>query len=117
MSDRICVELYNPTLIPDKWERCFIFYRHWGDDEIGKELEKVLNQAHKQGRWWQSQYLVTDLMKAGFELTTELHTDICGIWRVYLGREEGKYEIKYFNAIHSRQYGTLDLLKEIDWKN
>ncbi|MEM7130236.1 MAG: hypothetical protein AAF702_28150 [Chloroflexota bacterium] len=115
MACSINVEIYDPDYFQNQWKRGFILYKFRANDDLGQDIEKALIEAEYLE--WRSQYIVIDLMfKTQLELTPNIRTDTSAIWRVYLGLKKGEFEIKYFNAVYSMKYGTLDSLKEIDWR-
>ena len=142
MSIRANIELYDGWEqrvgqgTVTKWRQGAILYRHRDvhPSRMGPELERVL-QAVKQELeaamfpFWRDSERVADLMVkspagdfafyksvARLGPCFNLHADTDFVWRVFLGPEDGVYDIQCFKLTYDGDRGVIVHLASVDWR-
>jgi hypothetical protein len=142
MSIRANIELYDGWEqrvgqgSVTKWRQGAMLYRHRDGhpSRMGPELERVL-QAVKQELetalfpfWRDSKRVATLMVKSSasgfafykggprFGSCFDLHADTDFVWRVFLGPEDGVYDIQCFKLTYDWDRGVIKHLASVDWR-
>ena len=130
MSTRANIEVYDGA-------RRGVMLYHGFDGHpwsMGPELEHKLDQARAEldeaghPDWWNSQTVGALIVKLsanedvwlknvpGFQPCLSQDADAKYLWRVYLGPENGEYEIQCFRIGWDRKDGVTKGLARVDWR-
>ena len=141
MSTRANIELYDGWEEKGRigkwvrWRKGAVLYHHcdgypaW----MGPELERKLKQAKKElddaefPYWWHSERVGALIVK--LSANEKLHKNIPAfqpcldvdgstdyVWRVFLGPEDGEYEIQCFKVTWDWEKDQLKRLETVDWR-
>jgi hypothetical protein len=142
MSIRANIELYGGweqhvgQSTVTKWRKGAVLYRHRVSHPpvMGVELERIL-QAVKQELemaifpfWRDSERVAALMVKSSahdfafnkgvalFSPGLDLHADTDFVWRVFLGPQDGVYDIQCFKLAYDREKGVINHLVPVDWR-
>ena len=139
IATRANIELYDGWKLDNgitNWRKGAVLYHHWDSypSWMGPRLEDLLTQVKKAldqagyPYWWDSGRVGAlivklsadeDELKKGvpaFQPCFELHGDIEYLWRVYLGPEDGEYDIQCFAVCFDWDKDTIKRLEKVDWR-
>ncbi|GIK43877.1 MAG: hypothetical protein BroJett011_77100 [Chloroflexota bacterium] len=96
-------------------------------EELLKQVKEALDKAARS-YWWDSERVGALMVKLSsdedeakkgvpaFQPCLELHLDIEYLWRVFLGPEDGEYDIQCFSISHDWDKDVIKSLEQVDWR-
>ncbi len=138
MTTRANFEFYDAFSVSDgtlRWQKTALLYHPESKypAQMGPELENRLDQVNwsleRVGHpdWWDGGHVSALLVKLsspwylfrlgvpGFQPCLELGGDIEYLWRVFLGPDEGVYQIECLHVWHDACRDVIDGLATVDW--
>ena len=142
MSIRANIELYDGWEqcvgqgTVTKWRKGAVLY-HYRDghpSRMGPELERVMQAVKHELKmamfpfWRDSERVAALMVKSSadgftfykgvsrFGPCSDLHADTDFVWRVFLGPEDGVYDIQCFELTYDRDKGVINHLASVDWR-
>ena len=142
MSTRANIELYDGWKKENEigkrtvWKKGVLLYHHcdgypsWMGPELERKLKETEEELKKAGYpyWWDSERVGALIVKLSpsadelhggvptFQPCLDLHGDIEYLWRIFLGPEDGEYEIQCFRVTWDWEKDEIKGLEELNWR-